>query len=113
MVLAIVVGLGLTFVLGGGFGSYLGGQTGHLVNGATTDAHGIWLFNWSTGGGDLRVAHFFGMHAMQIIPLFTLLLPVQMSRRVTCALVVTFSAAYAGFSAHTFVQAIQGLPFIA
>jgi hypothetical protein len=112
MVLAIVLGLGLTFLLGGGFGSYLGGQAGHWVNGPTTDAHGIWLFNWATVGGDLRVAHFFGMHAMQAVPLFALLLPVQLSRRVACALVVVFSAAYAGFSAHTFVQAIQGQPFI-
>ena len=112
MVLAIVVGLGLTCVLGGGFGSYLGGQTGHLVNEATIDAHGIWLFNWSTGGGDLRVAHFFGMHAMQIIPLFALVLPARLSARVACASVVAFSAVYAGFSAHTFVQAIQGQPFI-
>jgi hypothetical protein len=112
MVLAIVVGLGLTCVLGGGFGSYLGGQTGHLVTEATIDAHGIWLFNWSTGGGDLRVAHFFGMHAMQIIPLFALVLPARLSARVACASVVAFSAVYAGFSAHTFVQAIQGQPFI-
>lgn len=112
MVLAIVLGLGLTFLLGGGFGSYLGGQAGHWVDGPTTDAHGIWLFNWTTVGGDLRVAHFFGMHAMQAIPLFALLLPVQLNRRVTCALVIVFSAAYAGFSAHTFVQAIQGQPFI-
>lgn len=112
LVLAIVLGLVLTFLLGGGFGSYLGGQTGHWVNGPTTDENGIWLFNWTTGGGDLRVPHFFGMHAMQAIPLFACLLPNRLSRPVACALVLAFSAAYAGFSAHTFVQAIQGEPFI-
>ena len=58
------------------------------------------------------MAHFFGMHAMQIIPLFALVLPARLSTGVACASIVAFSAAYAGFSAHTFVQAIQGQPFI-
>ena len=59
----------LTFVLGGGFGGYLGGQTSHWVGGTQSDANGVWLMNWSRDGGDLRVAHFFGMHAMQVLPL--------------------------------------------
>ena len=56
--LAVIIGLGLTFILGGGFGGYLGGQTSHWVGGVETDANGIWFFNWVTDGGDLRVAHF-------------------------------------------------------
>ena len=113
MVLAIIVGLVLTFVLGGGSGSYLGGHAGHWVGAAETDANGIWLFNWATDGGDLRVAHFFGMHAMQAIPLFALLLPSNLSKRLACTLVIVFAAAYSALSAHTFIQAVRGQPFIA
>ena len=112
MALAIFLGLGLTCALGGGFGGYLGNQTAHWVNTAATDANGFWVFNWSTDGGDLRVAHFFGMHAMQAVPLFALLLPAHLSKNYGCALVAAFSAVYVAFSLTTFVQAIEGQPFI-
>ena len=45
---AVAVGLLLTCLLGGGFGTYLGGQEDHWVGGSKSDANGSWLFNWST-----------------------------------------------------------------
>ena len=116
LTLSIVIGLVLTFVLGGGFGGYLSSQGGHWVNAAATDANGVWFFKWATDGGDLRVAHFFGMHAMQVIPAFGLLVSAQTPRRlsphVSLALVAAFSMAYAAFSCMTFWRAVQGQPFM-
>jgi hypothetical protein len=60
---AVITGLVLTFVLGAGVGSLLGGleppRTGSQVP----------LLGWALQGGDLRPAHFAGIHAAQFLPL--------------------------------------------
>lgn len=112
-VLAVGVGLILSFVLGGGIGGYLGNSSGHWVGGTLNDALGTPLFNWSMDGGDLRVSHFFGLHAMQALPLFALILPQQLSRLARWALVVFFACGYSAFTLATFVQAVNGQPLIA
>jgi hypothetical protein len=112
LILSIVIGLVLAFVLGGGFGSYLGSQTSHWVNAAQTDVNGLWFFGWARDGGDLRVPHFFGLHAMQAVPLFALFLPKRLDKKYACALVVLFSAIYAAGCIFTFFQAVGGRPFI-
>ncbi len=111
---ALAVGLGLiiTFVLGGGFGGYLSSQAGHWVGGTTTDANGLWLVHWSRDGGDLRVAHFFGMHAMQALPVVGAAAARWLSPRGGVALVVVATLVYVVATTFTFVQAIDGVPFM-
>lgn len=111
---AVVLGLLLTFVLGTGFGSYLGAQrSGHWVGGALIDAGGLPLFNWSRTGGDLRVAHFFGIHAMHFIPAIAALAAAARlpgARHVAGVWLLAFG--FAVLTAWTFVQAARGQPFL-
>lgn len=112
--LAFATGLG--FMLAGLLavltGSYMGGQNGHWVGGDQTDATGLPFFHWSTTGGDLRVAHFFGLHIMQALPvlgfLFRDFTPLQGR-----SLIVLGALLWVGLTVLTFFQALAGRPFLA
>ena len=97
-------------------GSYVGGQMisqmSHNV-GVADGGEGLPILNWSTVAGDLRVAHFFGLHAIQIIPLFALaLVKAKLPKGGQLVGVVIFALAYAGYVGFTFWQANQALPFL-
>jgi hypothetical protein len=113
--LAVVLGLVLTFVIGTGFGGYLSAQrAGHWVGGVLSDSGGLPLFKWSRSGGDLRVAHFFGIHAMHFIPAFAFALTLARIPQVRAVRAVwIFAIAFTTFCVWTFVQARNGLPFLA
>lgn len=69
--LAWGVRLGLVALLvGSAEGFYMvAGVKGHTV-GAADGTPGLPFVNWSRSFGDLRVAHFFALHALQAMPLF-------------------------------------------
>ena len=66
----MVVGLLLTFLLGGILGGYMSSQAGHSVG---AEGGRTFLFGWNRSGGDLRIAHFLGIHAEQAIPILAAL----------------------------------------
>jgi hypothetical protein len=113
--LAIALGLILTFVLGTGFGGYLSAQrAGHWVGGVLSDSGGLPLVKWSRSGGDLRVAHFFGIHAMHFVPAFAFAIQLSGTTQNRAVRAVwVFAIAFSGFCTWTFVQALRGLPFFA
>ncbi|MFC9292689.1 hypothetical protein ACFTWH_09535 [Streptomyces sp. NPDC057011] len=70
---------------------------------------------WAATGGDLRIAHFVGMHALQLLPLLALALTFAAGRygwaaraAVRTRLVLVASAGYAGLVALTTWQALRG-----
>ena len=104
--------LGLLIFLAGSFeGGYMSAQLGHAV-GVADGGAGLSVVNWSTTGGDLRVAHFLGLHAFQAVPLFAYLLE---RLRVGMSTPLTGGFAFIYFSVFTlvFVQALLGRPLIA
>ncbi|WP_030792969.1 hypothetical protein [Streptomyces sp. NRRL S-920] len=77
------------------------------------------LTGWSTTGGDLRIPHFVGMHALQLLPLLLMALTALAPRvarladdRVRLRLVLVGSAAYAALFALVTWQAVRGQPLI-
>jgi hypothetical protein len=76
----------------------------HTV-GAPDGGPGIPVFGWSTVAGDLRIAHFLGLHGMQVLPLVA-----WFARRV--ATVWIAGAAYFGATLILFWQAMRGQPLL-
>lgn len=109
--LAIVLGLVLTFVLGVGAGVAISVHGGHAVGGIP-DHPGLPLLGWSTTGGDLRVPHFLGIHAQQLLPLAGASLAAAWPKRARAA-VWLVSALYVLVTLAVFAQAMAGRPLIA
>ncbi|WP_208036703.1 hypothetical protein [Streptomyces cyanogenus] len=77
------------------------------------------LTGWSTTGGDLRIPHFVGMHALQLLPALVMALTVLAPRftrlahdRVRLRLVLLASATYAAVFALVLWQALRGRPLV-
>jgi hypothetical protein len=93
-----------------------GGQAekGAHTFGGKDGGPGLPLVGWSTTAGDMRPAHFFGLHGMQVLPILAMLLARRQSRSESqrLALVRTAGVAYLGLMGVLAVQALRGLPII-
>ena len=93
-------------------GSVLGGMMIHNMQhtvGAPDGGPGLPGLGWSTRAGDLRTAHFLGMHALQALPLLGWVLSRVVPRRATL-LTWAGTALYAGAVAGLFALAMAGRP---
>lgn len=91
------------------------GMIGAHTVGATDGGPGLPLTGWSTEYGDLRVAHFVGLHALQLLPLLAWLLQRYASRLNVASqvrLVRLATVACAGVVGLLTWQALRGLPLL-
>ena len=103
---AIASGLILTFVMTILIAGTLSSGSGHLV-GVPESGGRLPILGWSTEVGNLRAAHFLATHAMQVIPLMTLL---SGTRRNSVAWL--FASAYALTTLVIFLVSLKGLPIV-
>jgi hypothetical protein len=108
--------MGLTiFVLASLEGFAMVGRGAHSV-GLPDGGAGLPVVNWSTRGGDLRVAHFFGMHALQLLPLLGHLLSTRLAaglgEKNGVRWVQAVGTVYALLALLLFLWAVAGRPLI-
>ncbi len=110
---AICFGL-LVFLVGSAMGGKMLDLSAHTV-GLSDGGPGLPFVNWSTQGGDLRIAHFLGLHGFQLIPLAGYGI-VRWKRDAPVLLRVGYvgviSVIYAGLMAWSFFQAMNGKPLV-
>ena len=83
-VIIALVGMGLAFLMTGPTAQQLDdfqGVAGAHAVGAADGGPGLFLLGWSTVAGDLRIPHFVGMHALQVLPIVVITLEL-LSRRI-------------------------------
>ena len=86
-------------------GGWMAARLSHTI-GAPDGSEGFPIVNWSKSYGDMRIAHFFGMHALQILPLVGFYL----SKNIRTKVIV--SVIYFAFVSLVFIQAMMGKPLL-
>ncbi len=95
----------ILFVIFSFEGFLMGSRLNHSV-GALNDNSNWFIVGWSKTVGDLRVSHFIGMHALQVLPVLSYY--VLKNTKLTIGL----SIIYGLLALLTLVQALKGKPLI-
>ena len=77
----------------------------HTV-GATDGGGGLPVLNWSKQHGDLRIAHFFGIHSLQVLPLLGFYVAKSKKQ------IVVISVIYFTLVMLLLIQALLGIPLL-
>jgi hypothetical protein len=101
----------LVFLVGSVLGGFMIHNQQHTVGGPD-GGPGLPGLGWSTVAGDLRLAHFLGMHALQALPLLGWALGRWVPRRAV-ALTWLGTALYVATVASLLLQALAGHPLLA
>ena len=101
---AIRLGI-LIFVVFSFEGALMSSQMSHSI-GAINDNSNWWIVGWSKTVGDLRVSHFIGMHALQLLPLLSF----YIFKNTKSTIVI--SILYGLLATSTLVQALNSKPII-
>ena len=95
----------IIFVIFAFEGFAMGSRLSHSI-GALNDNSNWFILGWSRTVGDLRVSHFIGMHALQVLPLLSFF--VLKNTKLTIGL----SIMYGLLALMTLVQALKGRPLL-
>jgi hypothetical protein len=103
----IVAAVALNLLLGGVVGAWLSTMKSHFIGGDGTDATGLPVVGWSTTGGDLRIAHFVGLHAMQAM-LLVGILTARLRPEIGARVVLLAAGAWSTMAGWLFWMALRG-----
>lgn len=89
-------------------------ESGSHTFGVPDGGPGLPLVGWSTVAGDMRPAHFLGLHAMQLLPILAALLARRrhLSETPRLAAIRATGVAYVGVMLVLAMQALRGLPIV-
>ncbi|MCX5065569.1 hypothetical protein OOJ91_06705 [Micromonospora lupini] len=91
------------------------GISGAHSVGVADGGPGLPVVGWSTTGGDLRIGHFVGLHALQALPILALLLTrfaTRLDARTRVRLLVIAGSAYGVLTVLLTWQALRGQPLL-
>jgi hypothetical protein len=121
--LIALLGMGLAYLMTSPTAAQLAdfhGVAGAHTVGAADGGPGLPVLGWSTTAGDLRIPHFVGMHALQLLPLAALLLAVAGRRipalapdRVRVRLTAVAAVVHLAAVALVTAEALSGRPITA